>query len=171
MFSPFVGYALDRFGRRGVLSKIYLVLISSLVVALSHASYLIIPDCDKCFISIVPIAMIGIAFSVYVIVIWTPIPDVVEARTVGTAYGVLMSALNLGLAIGPLNAGELIDATGNYFMVSVYFTAFGVLGVITGVFINIEDRKTGGILNAIPKPEDEEIEESDMESFSEGQEH
>lgn len=138
------------------------------MVALAHASYLIIPDCDKCLISIAPIAVIGIAFSVYVIVIWTPIPDVVEPGKVGTAYGVLMSALNLGLAIGPLNAGELADATGNYFMVSVYFTAFGVLGVISAILINIEDRKTGGILNAIPKvEEEEESRDALMESYSE----
>lgn len=140
------------------------------MVTLAHASYIIIPDCDKCWISIVPMAVIGIAFSLYTIVIWTPVPDVVEPGKVGTAYGVLMSALSLGLAIGPINVGQLRDYMGDYFIVSIYFTAFGVLGVVSGILINIEDARTGGVLNAVPKKDDGEIKESLLDVIAENQE-
>lgn len=140
------------------------------MVTLAHASYIIIPDCDKCWVSIVPMAVIGVAFSLYTIVIWTPIPDVVEQGKVGTAYGVLMSALSLGLAIGPINVGQLRDYTGDYFLVSIYFTAFGLLGVVSGILINIEDAKTGGVLNTVPKKDDEENKESLLDIISDDSE-
>lgn len=154
-------------GKKAILSKSYAVFVTSLMVTLAHASYIIIPDCDKCVISILPMAVIGIAFSIYVIVIWTPIPDVVEPGKVGTAYGVLMSALSLGLAIGPINVGQLRDYMGDYFLVSIYFTAFGVLGVVSGVLINIEDSRTGGVLNAVPRKDDGDIEEPLLDVISE----
>ena len=49
----------------------------------------------------------GISYSIYVSTLWPMIPFVVKSQLVGSAYGILTSALNIGGALGSLMVGAL----------------------------------------------------------------
>ena len=53
----------------------------------AHLINMIIPDCDECYYELGPLILIGFGYSIYAAALWGSIPYVVEARTVGTAFG------------------------------------------------------------------------------------
>lgn len=148
VLSPFIGLSIDRIGRKALMSNHYVVLYCSIVVTVVYLYLLIMPDCDKCASSIVPMAVLGITYCVYGVVIWAAIPFVVKPHAVGTAFGVLVATLNIGLSIAPMFVGWLYDMTGNYKMVTVFFLICGVLSVGISLWLQINDEKTGRVLNS-----------------------
>mmetsp|Transcript_2116 Transcript_2116/g.5231 ORF Transcript_2116/g.5231 Transcript_2116/m.5231 type:complete len:112 (+) Transcript_2116:1009-1344(+) len=90
---------------------------------------MLIPDCDGCYWGAISLAFLGLGYAVYAAVMWAAIPYTVEAKTIGTAFGVATAVQNFGLAVGPLIVGGLIDGTSlqdGYFWVSPS-TGFNVL--------------------------------------------
>lgn len=56
--------------------------------------------------------LIGIAFSLVPAVMWPAVPYLVEARRLGTAYGLMTMLQNIGMMTVNLAAGQLNDAAG-----------------------------------------------------------
>ena len=54
-----------------------------------------------------PLILQGVAFSIFAAVIWPSVPLCVEQRHVGTAYGVMSSAQNIGLTLFPVFVADL----------------------------------------------------------------
>ena len=78
-------------------------------------------------------------------------PFVVEAKTVGTAYGVTTAVQNIGLGTVPILVGLLKDNTSlndGYFWVTFLFICMGILGIITGIWLLLVNFKNGEILNS-----------------------
>ena len=72
--------------------------------------------------------LLGIGYALYASVMWASIPLVVEAKTLGTAYGLTHAFLNLGLAFAPLIVGTIADDTTaghGYMWASAFFAACG----------------------------------------------
>lgn len=63
------------------------------------------------FISLVPLVLTGIGFSIYAAALWPLIAYVVEAKSVGTAFGVVTALQNAGLASSPQIGGAINAAT------------------------------------------------------------
>ena len=66
-------------------------LIGSGLGVLAHALFFIIPSCEnECvdFLSIMPLWLLGINYATYSVVLWGSLPYMVEARTLGTAFGI-----------------------------------------------------------------------------------
>lgn len=83
VMSPFLGFVVDRVGRRAVLQ-----LAAAAVLVLAHtllAATLVTP--------FVPFVLQGLAYSVFAAVVWPSIPLLVEEHHVGTGYGVLTAAM------------------------------------------------------------------------------
>jgi hypothetical protein len=53
----------------------------------AHIINMLLPECDQCYTELAPLILVGIGYSIYGAALWGSIPYVVEARTVGTAFG------------------------------------------------------------------------------------
>lgn len=116
---------------------------------------ILVPDCIKCGYSVAPMAILGFTYCVYGVVVWSAIPYVVQPYAVGTAFGVVVAVLNLGLAVAPVIVGWLCDITGNYEIVTMFFFVCGLMSVASSLLLQINDEKTGRVLNAPCIYEDE----------------
>ena len=87
VLSPFLGFALDKFGHRAIF-----ITLSSVILIIAFVISMNLPDCDdKCLPELIPLCMIGTAYSIYAAAIWGSIPYVVLPHTVGTAFGLCMA--------------------------------------------------------------------------------
>lgn len=124
-----------------------MIIISAAMVASTHLSYLLMPDCEQCIYSILPLILLGFGFSIYASVIWSSIPFVVIPKTIGTAFGLGFAIQNLGLALAPMIIGLILDDTDSYSYVSLFLFCVGVFGIFSGILLGFADKARGGILN------------------------
>ena len=81
--SPFLGFAIDRVGRRALV-----IVISSVILTAAYTTSMLLPECDKCYHEMYPLVLTGIGYSIYAAAIWGSVPYVVSPHTVGTAFGI-----------------------------------------------------------------------------------
>lgn len=55
--------------------------------------------------------LIGLGYSIFAAALWASIPYVVEARTVGTAFGITTAIQNIGMSFAPTLASMIHDKT------------------------------------------------------------
>jgi len=99
LFTPPIGYFVDRRGRRASL-MIYgacLLLFSHLVLALTDVT------------PFLAMFVLGIAFSLVPAAMWPSVAVIVPEKRLGTAYGLMTSIQNLGLFAFPILAGMITD--------------------------------------------------------------
>lgn len=122
VMSPIMGWFITYYGYRMTIN-----MIGAGLMLFSHAMLLFVPDCeDKCWYSVVPYVLLGISYSSYAVVSWGAIPYMVEAHSLGTAFGIATCFSNLGTTVAPLIMGFIQDNTvgfslGDYFWVEVFF--------------------------------------------------
>ena len=118
---PLFGILVDRVGKRGWLSNLHTVTLSALLITVVHLWFVVMPDCNACWYSIMPMVLMGVAYSLYAAVMWASIPLVVKEEAVGTAFGVTTAIQNFGMAVAPTIMGVIKDKTtkdSGYFYVS-----------------------------------------------------
>jgi MFS family permease len=86
---------------------------------------------------LVPMAMIGIAFSLIPAIMWPSVAYIVEEKRIGTAYGLMTMIQNIGWGATNLLIGWANDTSGasaenpeGYALGMWMFTALGVLAVL-----------------------------------------
>ena len=108
------------------------------------------------FMTLIPLTLLGIGYSVYAAALWGCIPYTVPPRLVGTAYGLCTAVQNVGLTISPLIAAatQHTKKQDGYFWLMIYFSALSCIGIVFNVWLYIDDlRNRGGILDAVDKGE------------------
>ena len=60
------------------------------------------------YMCLIPLALLGIGYSVYAAALWGCIPYTVPAKLIGTAYGITTAVQNVGLTISPLIASACL---------------------------------------------------------------
>jgi hypothetical protein len=61
---------------------------ASLFLLIAHLMNMLLPECETaCYTEVAPLVLVGIGYSIYAAALWGSIPYVVEAKTVGTAFG------------------------------------------------------------------------------------
>tara|TARA_B110000305_G_C18865156_1_gene370610 strand:- start:6 stop:269 length:264 start_codon:yes stop_codon:yes gene_type:complete len=65
--------------------------------------------CNQCWASLIPLVLLGLSYTTYAVVLWGALPYMVEARTLGTAFGICTTFQNLGTVIAPPILGLIID--------------------------------------------------------------
>jgi nitrate/nitrite transporter NarK len=141
IFTPVFGHIVDRFGRRATF-MIYgsLMLIP---VYLTLALTRIHPS--------IPMAVLGISFSLVPAAMWPSIPLIIEEKRLGTAYGLMTLIQNVGLFFFPILIGAARDRTGNYTASMLIFSLLGVLGLLFSVLLRREE--TGSRCSGLEIPE------------------
>ena len=100
--TPFFGFVTDRIGRRALLMVFGSLL---LVPAFLVMGYTRLP-------LFVPIAMLGISFSLIPAVMWPSVAYIVEQKRLGSAYSLMTFCQQLGVAAVPWFIGRANDAFG-----------------------------------------------------------
>jgi MFS family permease len=125
VFTPLFGYLVDRVGKR----SLFMMWGSLLLVPV----YLMMAYTDIPLL--VPMGMMGIAFSLVPAVMWPSVAYLVEEGNLGTAYGLMTMIQNIGLAgfnfmIGWANdyGGASVADPGGYALGMWIFSILGFLG-------------------------------------------
>lgn len=102
--SPFLGAAIDRFGKRA-----FLICLSSIMLIIGFTASAMMPEFHQCHNELFPLVFTGIGYSIYASAIWGSIPYVVNTNAVGTAFGLATSIQNIGLCTAPTIVGFIKD--------------------------------------------------------------
>ncbi|XP_054714124.1 major facilitator superfamily domain-containing protein 1-like [Uloborus diversus] len=134
--SPVLGLMVDKIGRNllWVFVAVLLTLICHLLIGLTFINpwYLMIP--------------IGLTYSLLACGLWPMVALEVPEYQLGTAYGIMQSIQNLGLAVVALAAGAIVDSKG-YIFLEVFFIYFGIAAVISTILLFVVNSSRGGALN------------------------
>ena len=139
--SPVLGHIVDKIGQRALIaafSSVLLIFVHT-TMALTHIS------------PVTPLVGQGVAYALYASVLWPSVTLTVEERLTGTAFGVITSIQNIGLAIFPLLIAAIYNHSDRKYVpyVELFFVACATAGTICGIFLNILDRRKGRILNSV----------------------
>lgn len=127
IFTPLFGLMVDRVGKRALFMMWGSLLLVPVYLIMAYTSVPLI----------VPMAAMGIAFSLIPAVMWPSVAYLVDADRLGTAYGVMTMIQNIGLAgfnllIGWANdySGASADNPGGYNLGMWLFSVLGILGFV-----------------------------------------
>jgi MFS family permease len=88
VFTPLFGLLVDRVGKRALFMMFGSLLLVPVYLLMGYSHVTLF----------VPMAMMGIAFSLIPAVMWPGVAYIVEQRKLGTAYGLMTLIQNIGLA-------------------------------------------------------------------------
>ncbi|KAM3568591.1 hypothetical protein VYU27_009290 [Nannochloropsis oceanica] len=144
VLSPFLGLAVDRFGRRAVVIALAPVVLIGVHLSLAYWRWL--PPS-------VPLVGQGLAYSAFAAVLWPSVPFTVPEDRVGVAYGLTTAIQNGGLALFPLLAAAIYKAADSRYLlhVELLFVCLAIVGVFCGLLLNFLDARACHILNR-PQP-------------------
>jgi MFS family permease len=136
--TPLFGLWVDRIGKRALLMMFGSLLLIPvyLMMAYTHVNLYI------------PMAMMGVAFSLIPAVMWPAVAYIVEQSKLGTAYGLMTMIQNIGLfglniLVGWANNYAHADASNpaGYHLGMWIFSVLGLLGVLFAFLLH--ERETG----------------------------
>ncbi|MFA6569698.1 MAG: MFS transporter [Bacteroidota bacterium] len=151
VFTPIFGALVDKFGKRAsvmLLGSLLLVFVHLVLSLTTLTPY-------------IAMFVLGIAFSLVPAAMWPAVALIVEEKRLGTAYGIMASIQNIGLALFPTLAGFILDqtnrgttqqmldsgsATLNYTWTILMFAGLGVIGFLFAYLLRREDKIAGGKL-------------------------
>ncbi|MDE6157414.1 MAG: MFS transporter, partial [Muribaculaceae bacterium] len=138
--TPFLGYALDRFGKGASM-----LIGGAVLMIVCHLTFaLILPAYPQTWIAFTAIIVLGISFSLVPASLWPSVPKIMEARYLGSAYSLIFWVQNIGLALFPILIGNVLEWTNpgvtnpmeyNYTVPMLLFASLGVLALIFGIWL------------------------------------
>jgi MFS family permease len=146
--SPILGIIIDKIGKRAIF-----ITTSSFLVALACFVAAICPySTEPNYTCLLPLIIVGFGYSIYASALWSSIPYIVPARTIGSAFGLTMSILSTGLTIAPLIVGVLEDRTPyRYENTFVFLGCLSLIGMVFNIWLYYDDIKNqGSTLNNVP---------------------
>lgn len=158
--SPFLGYGIDKVGKRALL-----ICLSSVILIIAFTSSMMMPECHQCYNEMYPLILVGIGYSIYAAAIWGSVPYVVDPNSVGTAFGIATAIQNIGLVIAPTLVGMIKDQTKSidhgFFWVNAFFISINCLGLFLNMSLYyIDINHQNGILDKVDSSGDEQSEET-----------
>jgi MFS family permease len=140
--SPILGKFLDVVGRRP-----FFIILGSLAILPCH----LILAWTK--LNPIPfIIIIGLSFSLVPSALWPSVPLLVAPHETATAFGLMTSIQNAGLA-GTNQAGGAL-ANINYEYAMLFFAGMDLIGLILGILLAVIDKIKGNTLSKVSKKKD-----------------
>jgi len=156
LITPMIGKFCDKYGHRGslILFPLCLFMVGLLVLSFYPSD---IPSEATFF----PLFCVGLFYAGYAAILWPSIPLVVDAKILGTAFGILTSLGNLNLSLSPLIFGAIKGGTEykeGYFWAIFFIMMQGVIALFCAAAVKVVDFRNGGVLDKVAKlPEQEYI--------------
>lgn len=110
VLTPIFGIIIDKIGKRA-----HFIIISSSSSIISFSLFFHIQP-------LIPLALLGITYSVFASTIWPTVSLICSKRLVGAAYGVMTSLQNLGLSVFPMIIASIFASYNKYENVSYFLT-------------------------------------------------
>lgn len=130
IFTPLFGLLVDRVGRRATL------MVAGTILLLPNYFLLMAAPVTPWL----PMALMGIAFSLIPAVMWPSVAYLAPARSVGTALGVMTMFQQIGMmlvpwAIGRVNARYVTAESADYLPMMSIFTALVAVGILFALLL------------------------------------
>ncbi len=120
VFSPLFGLLSDYIGKRSLMMMIGSALLVPVYLMMAYTKISLY----------IPMAMMGIAFSLIPAVMWPSVAIIVDEAKLGTAYGLMTLIQNIGLAAFNFMIGWANDISGGYTLGMWIFSTLGFFGLI-----------------------------------------
>jgi MFS family permease len=142
IISPFLGRAVDYFGRRGSLAVLSTSLTIPVFLLLAHT------DVNPAL----PMVLLGLSYCGCAAVLWPTIQYLVPEKVVGSANGIATSVQMLGIGLCNIAVGKLMDASKGtdkpYASLMLFFTVLGCVSVSLALLLKCVDAVRGNKLHA-----------------------
>jgi MFS family permease len=119
VFTPLFGLLADKKGKRALLMMVGSLLLIPVFLMLVYTKINLI----------VPMAIMGISFSLVPAVMWPSVAYIIEESRLGTAYGLMTMIQNIGLAGFNFLIGWVNDFSGGYTAGMWIFSSLGFFGL------------------------------------------
>jgi len=115
---------------------------------MAFCPYTTTPD----YICLLPLIIVGFGYSIYASALWSSIPYIVPARTIGSAFGLATAIQNCGLVVAPFIVGILEGITPDRYVTTYCFLGcLSLLGMCFNVWLYFDDiRNRNGTLDNVP---------------------
>ncbi len=148
VFTPIFGWIADSKGKSASM-----MIYSSILLIIAHLT-LTFTNLNP----VVPMALLGIAFSLIPAAMWPAVAKIIDQNKLGTAYGIMFSVQNLGLWLFPNLIGMVLKATNpdvtseqisagiakyNYTYAILMLAVIGIVGVLFAFLLKKEDKTSG----------------------------
>ncbi|HEX9971781.1 MAG TPA: MFS transporter [bacterium] len=130
--TPLFGFIIDRIGKRASLMMLGSILLIPVYLMLIYTR----------LHPLIPMAMMGVAFSLIPAAMWPSIALIIEQKRIGTAYGLMTMIQNIGLAGFNLLIGYVNDMTGRYTAGMWIFSILGFAGMLFAYLLKKSDVRT-----------------------------
>jgi MFS family permease len=125
ILTPLFGLFTDYFGKKSLLMMIGSFLLVPVYLLMAYTKVNLF----------IPMAMMGLSFSLIPAVMWPSVTIIVDEPKLGTAYGLMTMIQNIGLAGFNLLIGWANDFSGGYTMGMWIFSTLGFLGMLFSYFL------------------------------------
>ena len=184
--TPVLGNYVDHKGKAASM-----LVLGALLLIMCHLTFaFILPmfrgnDMGGVFVAYLTILVLGASFSLVPAALWPSVPNLVDAKIIGSAYALIFWIQNIGLWLFPLLIGKVLDATNtdiaaevaagtitpeaaaisyNYTWPLVMLACLGVAALLLGLYLKVVDRKKHlGLELPTITSEKTEIKESEVE--------
>jgi MFS family permease len=120
IFTPLFGLLSDKIGKRSLLMMLGSLLLIPVYLLMVYTKIHLL----------IPMAIMGISFSLIPAIMWPSVAYIVEESRLGTAYGLMTMIQNIGLAGFNFIIGWANDFSGSYTLGMWIFSSLGFLGLL-----------------------------------------
>lgn len=120
ILTPLFGLFADYIGKRSLLMMLGSLILIPVYLLMAYTNVSLF----------IPMAMMGLAFSLIPAVMWPSVAIIVDESKLGTAYGLMTMIQNIGLAGFNFIIGWANDFSGGYTMGMWIFSSLGFFGLI-----------------------------------------
>lgn len=137
VLTPFLGSFLDHKGKGATM-----LMLGALIMICCHLSFAyLLPIYPSKTFAMILIVVLGVSFSLVPAALWPSVPKIIDPVVLGSAYSLIFWIQNVGLCFVPLIIGYALEATGGYTVPMTIFASFGVVALLIGIFLKIEDKR------------------------------
>ncbi len=146
---PFLGFLVDRIGKRG-----HLMIISAVIGVITYILFIFANP----IVALVTLGnsifnLIGFTYSLFVSVVWPSINLIVPEDYIGIALGFTMSLQNFGLVFFPMIIAHIYSSTKSYDIALLFFIFVMIVSCVLAIFIYVEDSITSNVLRMVQSGE------------------
>ncbi|MGE5401950.1 MAG: MFS transporter [Ignavibacteriales bacterium] len=134
VLTPLFGLLSDYIGKRSLLMMFGSLLIIPVYLLMAYTSVSLF----------VPMAMMGISFSLVPAVMWPSVAIITDESRLGTAYGLMTMIQNIGLFGFNMIIGWANDNSGGYTMGMWIFSSLGFFGLLFAYMLRRNELGVGG---------------------------